>query len=367
MTVYRIKRLFTERRNGRNRKSVFCGMKTGNDLVFNVAFWLLYFLYQWLGLSALYGDLDSYFINACVALPTALIFSVAAMNVFFKHYYLHDKKLLFYVFVIASTCLLLLTRRYFNYYVIYPRYFPHALNMPLWTWGKFLVDLVGLYSVASLYALYYFIGYWHREQTRVRELVQERTLAELGSLKAQVQPHFLFNTLNNIYSTALRASPETAKLIEHLSGLLDYNLYRVAGETVLLSDEMSYLDHYLQLEKNRYGKRLTVTLNMGDNLEGIEIPPLLLLPLVENCIKHGVAKAAGYCWVKVDVSLQHKELLITIENNRELMPTDDPSTGIGLLNVRKRLALIYPLSHELKIVESPDSFKIILKIQIAAL
>jgi two-component system LytT family sensor kinase len=339
-------------------------MKIKRDLAFNAIFWLLYFLYQWLGLASLYGDYHGYFINACLALPVSLIFSLVAIHNLFRQFYQKGRKAVFWIVLILSSFLLLLLRRYFNYYIIYPRYFPFALKMPLFSAGKFLVDIVNLYAITGLYALYYAIGYWHQEKHRVQDLLQQRTLAELDLLKSQVQPHFVFNTLNNIYGTALKKSPETAALISHLSGFLNYNLYDASKDSIALSEEMDYITHYVELQKNRYGSRLDTAISVPDDLPNIQLAPLLLLPLVENCFKHGVGNAIGKGWVRIDVLTTSDQLLIRIENSFDKTIGHDSNmgTGIGLANVRKRLQLLYPEQHELEVNEGTNAYLVALKI-----
>ncbi len=341
-------------------------IKFNNDIAFNTIFWLLYFLYQWLGLASLYGNYNGYFINACMALPVALIFSILAVHVFFQGYYQKERKTAFWLGGILSSGLLLLIRRYFNYYIIYPRYFPFALNMPLFSAGKFLVDFVNLYTITGLYALYYSIRYWSQEKHRVQELLQQKTLAELGLLKSQVQPHFVFNTLNNIYGTALKASPETAALIAHLSGFLNYNLYDASKDTIPLTAEIDYIKHYIELQKNRYGTRVDAAVNLFDGITDLRLAPLLLLPLVENCFKHGVGDSVQKSWVRIDVSRKTDQFSILIENSRDEVrkQVSRDTGGIGLANVKKRLQLIYQNKHELKIIEGPNSYLVVLKIQI---
>lgn len=341
-------------------------MRSLNDTAFNAVFWLLYFLYQWLGLASLYGDYDGYFINACMALPVSLIFSMVAVHVFFRHYYQEDRKAAFFIAALLVSIMLLLARRYVNYHFIYPRYFPQALNMPLLSWRKLLVEFVNLYAITGLYALYYFIRYWNEQRQHVQELLQQNTRAELDLLKAQVQPHFVFNTLNNIYATAFKTSPETAALIAHLSGFLDYNLYDASREKVALAAEIDYIRHYIELQKNRYGSKVDVSVNIFDEIINLRIAPLLLLPLVENCFKHGVGHAVEDSWVRIDISRETEKFSVTIENSLDEVAGRMASGigGIGLSNVRKRLNLIYPRQHEIKIIEGPNSYLVVLKIQI---
>ncbi|WP_461081483.1 sensor histidine kinase [Spirosoma flavus] len=339
-------------------------MNLHRDVTFNVVFWLLYFLYQWLGLASLYGNYHDYFINACMALPVAFLFSRLAVYFLIKKRLAETSQVTDWVYLVLFSLFLLVVRRYINYYLIYPTYFPQAQHMPFLSAGKMLVEFVNLYAITGLYALYYFIQSWYEERFRVHQLMQQTTTAELNLLKAQVQPHFVFNTLNNIYSTALKSSPETASLIAHLSGFLEYNLYESAQATVPLATEISYIEHYIELQKNRYGPKLDVSINRYTPIHDLKIAPLLLLPLVENSFKHGVANSPGLSWIRIDIARRSGQFSVKIANSKDEQSAIQVSDlgGIGLSNVKKRLALIYPNAHDLTIIDEPHSYLISLTI-----
>jgi two-component system LytT family sensor kinase len=340
--------------------------KQNRLVVFNLLFWLFYFLYQWFGLAALSGEYSLYFVNACMALPLAFIISYLTVHVFIKRYYKQGEKLTFWILQITVSCALLLVRRFINYYVIYPRYAPEAQQIPLFSFGKIIVEFVNLYLIVGVYALFYFVRSWYEERQKAQSLLQEKTLAELELLKSQVQPHFIFNALNNIYSTALKTSPDTAKLVAHLSSFLNYNLYEAKQSFVTLTSEIAYLQHYIELQKNRYGSKLDASINIYDEINDLYIAPLLLLPLIENSFKHGIANSISQGWIRVDVSKQQDNFSIKIENSIEEKTQQNElmNGGIGIKNVQKRLYLIYPDAHEFKIVEGPHSYLVVLKIKI---
>jgi two-component system LytT family sensor kinase len=340
-------------------------MKLTREVVFNAVFWLLYFLYQWLGLASLYGDYHNYFINACMALPVAFLFSWLAVHILIKKRLAETSQVIYWVYLVLFSLFLLMVRRYINYYILYPTYFPQAQHMPLLSFGKMLVEIVNLYTITGLYALYYFIRSWYEERFLLHQLVQQKTTAELDLLKAQVQPHFIFNTLNNMYSTALKSSPETASLIAHLSGFLEYNLYASTQAMVPLATEIAYIDHYIELQKNRYGPKLDVSINMYTPINDLQIAPLLLLPLVENSFKHGVASSPGLSWIRIDISRLPGKFSVKIANSKdEQGPIPVSATGgIGLSNVKKRLLLIYPDAHDLTIINELHSYLISLTIK----
>lgn len=339
--------------------------KVNSGFVFNVIFWPLYFLYQWLGLAALSGEYGLYFINACMALPLALIVSLLTIHVFVKRFYQKGERIKFWVLQVSVSIVLLLIRRYINYYFVYPNLSIELHRIPLFSFGKLIVELVNLYLIVGVYALFYFVRSWYNEQQRVQGLLREKTTAELELLKSQVQPHFIFNTLNNIYSVALKSSPETARLISHLSSFLSYNLYESKQEKVLLTSEILYIKHYIELQKNRYGNKLDISLNIYDEISDLYIAPLLLLPVIENSFKHGIADSINQGWIRIDISRQKDYYSIKIENSTEEKYGQSGSgNGIGLQNVQKRLQLIYPDKYEFKTIKELHSYLAILKLKV---
>ena len=337
------------------------------EIVFNIIFWLLYFVYEWLGLAALSGKYGLYFINACMAFPLAFIISYITVHIFIKKIYQKGQRLKFWVCQVSVSIIFLLIRRHINYYVIYPLYAPEAQQVPLFSFGKLIVEFANLYAIVGVYALFYFVRSWYEEQRRVQNLIQEKTVAELELLKLQVQPHFIFNALNNIYSTALVKSPETAKQISHLSDFLNYSLHDSKQNQVSLIAEILYIKNYIELQKSRYENKLDASVNVYDEINDLYIAPLLLLPLVENCFKHGIENSIHQSWVRVDVSRHDDNFSIKVENSVEekKQPATVKNGGIGLKNVQKRLQLIYPDAHEFKIIEQPHSYLVVLKIKIA--
>jgi two-component system LytT family sensor kinase len=336
-------------------------------LLFNVVFWLLYFLYEWFGLAALSGDYRSYFINACVALPLAFVTSYFTVHILLKKYYDRWAKWKFWFFQIVISILLLIVKRCINYYFIYPKFFPYALELPFFSFGKLIVELVNLYLIVGVYSLFYFVKNWYEQRQQVRDLVQEKTAAELELLKSQVQPHFIFNTLNNMYSTALKTSPETAKLISHLSSFLNYNLYDAKQEFVPLTSELEYIKSYIELQRNRYAEKLDASINVYSDIYDVVIAPLLLLPLIENSFKHGIANSINQSWLRIDISKQSDIFLIKIENSteKEMEKQQLDNGGLGLKNVIRRLELIYPNRHEFKTLEEQHTYLVVLKIKMS--
>ena len=205
---------------------------------------------------------------------------------------------------------------------------------------------------------------WWQKQKETEQLFQEKTKAELQLLKAQVHPHFLFNTLNNIYYFTLSGSPKAPGMIDKLSGLLHYILNECNQPLIPLQKEINMVRDYMALEKIRYGE-MNMTFEIQE--EGSEklIAPLLLIPFVENSFKHGTSKMLAHPWLKPRVIIENNTLHFSVANSRPPEAEIQLKKGnIGLKNVKKRLELLYPGTHELNIVSKPESFFVYLKVQL---
>jgi LytS/YehU family sensor histidine kinase len=200
---------------------------------------------------------------------------------------------------------------------------------------------------------------WYLEQQHFLQLRQETTAAEMQLLKAQVHPHFLFNTLNNIYSFALDGSSQTGILLEKLSQTMQYMMTECQASVVPLENELKMIMDYIALEKVRYGDRLHIEIGITGSVKSKTISPLLLIPFTENSFKHGASRILGQAWIKVSVRISDDMLCFSIENSKP--PKDKPflaKGGIGLANVKKRLNLLYPKRHSLFISDMKEKFDV---------
>ncbi|HEV8273464.1 MAG TPA: histidine kinase [Chitinophagaceae bacterium] len=204
---------------------------------------------------------------------------------------------------------------------------------------------------------------WYLKQKETEQLVREKINAELQLLKAQVHPHFLFNTLNNIYSFILNDSDRAPEMIKKLSSLLHYILNDCSRQLVPLDKELSMIQDYIALEQIRYGDRLNLSLHIQGTVKDKMISPLLLIPFVENSFKHGTSRMLTHPWVRLDIHIEKDFLEFKLTNNKPEYNNESPGKkGIGLNNVKKRLQLLYPETHSLRIVESDMSYEVVMKI-----
>jgi len=206
---------------------------------------------------------------------------------------------------------------------------------------------------------------WYTKQRETQLIIREKINAELQLLKAQVHPHFLFNTLNNIYSFILNGYDKAPGMIKKLSSLLYYILHECNQQLVPLEKELSMIQDYIALEQIRYGDRLNLSMHIQGSPKNKMISPLLLVPFVENSFKHGTSRMLVHPWVKLDIYIEKDFLEFKISNNKpEQQGNNSGKKGIGLNNVKKRLELLYPATHTLNIIENEMSFDVFLRVEL---
>ncbi len=198
-------------------------------------------------------------------------------------------------------------------------------------------------------------------------LEKEKHLAEINFLKAQIHPHFLFNTLNNLYSLTIQKSDEAPKTVVKLSEMLDYMLYQCNDRQVAISKELQLIHNYIDLEKLRYGERLALTINESIESPNIQVSPLILLSLIENAFKHGVSGAIQSPFIDIDLKVDSEKLELSIKNSKPQTKQKDPTSyksGIGFSNIKRQLDLIYPERYHLAIDDKPETYHVSLSIQL---
>ncbi len=199
---------------------------------------------------------------------------------------------------------------------------------------------------------------WFSNEIMRKEAEKKQIAAELAFLKSQINPHFLFNSLNNIYALCHRSDdPEAAEAIAKLSGLMRYMLFGSATSTVKLKDEIEYLRNYLDLQKMRINKDIEVTFVINGEVENFEIAPLLLIPFVENAFKYGLSYVAN-SFVRIECTVEKSELKFCVQNTVHERGKSELSSGIGLENVKRRLTLLYPDKHNLRINDANAIFDV---------
>ncbi|WAC13983.1 sensor histidine kinase [Dyadobacter pollutisoli] len=197
---------------------------------------------------------------------------------------------------------------------------------------------------------------------------------ELSFLKSQINPHFLFNTLNAIYARTADVDEHAADLVMRLSNLMRYSLYESNRERVVMTKEVDYIESYIELEKARFSDKVAIDYQLHGNPEHYFIAPLLLISFVENAFKHGTSRSLSSSFVNISIHLEDAKLLFSVKNSvppknkslDSLKQTGQKPGGFGLVNTAKRLALLYPQKHKLDIIETDQQFEINLEMELTS-
>lgn len=224
---------------------------------------------------------------------------------------------------------------------------------------------------ASLFAIVFFglikhIYNYNKLKQAAQQLRIEKQEAELNYLKSQTNPHFLFNTLNNIYSLSRDKSDQTPESILKLSKILRFMLYESGSAFISIEKELKIINDYIALEKLRYDESLQVNFNHDVEEMNQSIPPLLLIPLVENAFKHGASETRSFPFVDIHLTIKSRSLTFVVKNSTEKTNKDaDIKENIGLSNLRRQLELLYR-DFELNVQQDETTFTAILKINLAS-
>jgi two-component system, LytTR family, sensor kinase len=309
-------------------------------VLFHITFWVVYLIvnsYLWQTFDKTYNQITVYGLTRLPVKIAAVYINLYLLNRFFfrKKYFTFS---IFFLFNLASAGLIqtYLSRPYVFNYESFTQY-----SLPV-------CSVVMLTSILSIMRRFFI------KANESRQLEIEKVKSELSFLKTQFQPHFLFNTLNNIYSLTFNNGQLAGKSILQLSALLRYMLYEAGAEVVELQKEISHLGDYIELEKIRFASRLEFSFNISGQVATKKIAPLLLMPLLENAFKHASNKLNEKIWITVDLIVKDKNLYFTVENSvfaDGKIQLQKNYSGIGLENLRRRLALLYKnhtLDHDLK-------------------
>lgn len=331
----------------------------------HVLYWLLFFLFDWLATSGRVGspDYPHQFKVATINFVAAAALAYSSIWWFGINWFNARYSRIFpgiLLFILLAGVL----RHALNTFFLYlPMLGTHIDNVPSWInyWKPRYVlgSIVYPLLQAGIVVMAYFFSLWTRQQRLMEQAKREKVEAELELLKSQVEPHFIFNTLNNIYYLAQNNHPRTGEMIYRLAQLLSFMLYDSRKSLIPVEKEIDYISDYVNLERIRYGENLDISVNVFGSLKEAMAPPLLLLPLVENAFKHGIAPV-GKGWIRVDLSRRNGALVCKVENSVPEQSLEkiqkSEASGLGLRNLENRLEALFPKQHELKTLRGKESF-----------
>ncbi len=337
-----------------------------NRLVQHLTYWIifvLFFAYAW-------GTFDANYIKTVkvelINLPVKILLVYAVI------YYLYPRFLykgeiwqfLFYFLILIGFAAFI--QRITDNLIIVDFFFPEWQKESTFSLTQIVRGAVNLGAVLALPMTVKLMEYLAKVQQNEQILAKEKLEAELIFLKNQVQPHFLFNTLNSLYSLILKKSDQSLDVILKLSYLLRYMLYETNSTQVDLRKEVDSIKSYMELEKIRYGDRIDISLNIWGDLDSNHIAPMIILPFIENSFKHSTKGLNKNAWITIELGSKANKLVLKIENSIPKVSSNQDAVvgGIGLQNVKRRLSLIYPEKHELKINRTEESYNVHLNLQL---
>ncbi|MDE5418714.1 histidine kinase [Labilibaculum sp. DW002] len=283
------------------------------------------------------------------------------------------KKQRFFLYSVSLLITISIAAFFIDFLLVYPlqsfvqgeEYFQELTFFVWFNFAFFTFIYVGVTSFLSLMRELFVL---QKISFQLKDIEREKLEAELKALKAQINPHFLFNTLNNIYSLTLDKSDKAPSLVLKLSDLMRYILYDCNDRFVLLEKELDFLNNYLDLQRIRLDDKIPVQMTVKGNANSSMIAPLLFEPLIENAFKHGAFGKMNNGFVNILFNFEDKERIeLVIENSSESdwSQEDKKDSGIGIKNVIRRLELLYPEKHNLEIAEVDNLFKVSLKIDLS--
>ncbi len=334
-------------------------------LTLHIVFWVIYFVYR----VFQYGNVVNTYENTLIVqiLELGLKIPLVYFNLYVlmpsllkKRKFFNYALALLVTLMVAGFIWLFMVRGFIELGIYHPKTAGHIMKIPYWstrTWNLGVVVLLtGVLKVAK-------DAYLNQQINQA--LAREKLENELKFLKAQVNPHFFFNTLNNLYALALVQSKQTAPMLLKLSGLMRYMLYDTADRLVPLKKEVDFMLDYISLEQLRFGNELTLTFNRPNPLPAHEVAPMLFVPLLENAFKYCQGPDNAPCYIDIALNYQQNSLLFSVVNSVGQLgnTTSQPQrSGIGLKNVQRRLELLYPKRHTLTIQHDETSFEVSLQL-----
>ncbi|GAB2767587.1 histidine kinase [Rhabdobacter roseus] len=332
--------------------------------------WVGFFTYIYAQKFVSYGVDEAYVISlmeALIYLPVHIGFSYALIYGIIPRYLLRARYVEALLTTLVAVLLAALISHFLTNWLVYAMrvYIDMPIpKVPLVT--GMMSGLRGSNTVAGFAGTIKLLKYWYQKKQENETLQREKLAAELHLLKAQLHPHFLFNTLNNLYGHIVSGSEHSGGIVLKISDLLRYMLYECGGERVTLAAEVHMLRTYVELEKLRYGPRLDVSLSVTGVESTQVIAPLILLPFVENAFKHGASQSLDQAWISISLEVAGPELRFKVINPIPAPAASTSESGIGLANVQKRLQMLYPGQYTLKTSHEEELFIASLKIRLDA-
>jgi two-component system LytT family sensor kinase len=333
-------------------------------MIYHALFWLCYYLFAALISLSVHQIYDPRFYAELLSLlPPDMLLVYINLYILIPVFLLNKKLSLYFLTVLLTMCATSMVNigLHHLYTVSGSPFFAGNSNLTIPDLATQLIN--SIYLVGLTTGLKFFKDSMEQRQ-RIREQEKQQIALELNFLKAQVHPHFFFNTLNNLYSLTLQKSDLAPEVVLKLSSLMSYMLYESGAPYVPLDKEIANLENYIALERLRFGKRLSLSFEKEGNLaDPVRIPPLILLTFVENSFKHGISQTIGEGRIDISLKTGPHDLFFQIDNS--IGEPRPPGNGLGLANAIRRLDLLYGHNYRLETSETAANYHVTLKIPLS--
>lgn len=331
--------------------------------VFHLLFWVsILVMFTGIDVSEYSNDWQRLLVSNALALPVMMLATYTTLYLILPIFLKRKAYLKFLISFFFAALAFGLLQRAMAQYVIFPMVWGESLNHGFWVFYKIAFNIINIYVVVLAAVAIKLLKIALQNEYARQLLEKEKLKAELNFLKSQIHPHFLFNTLNNLYALTLTNSTKAPEVVLKLSNLLDYMLFESNVSTVALSKEISLINNYISLEKLRYGDTLEVRFNFSIDSMERAIAPLLLLPFVEFAFRQSLVDNAAATWIQINLNIDKDILTLKVENEKksEIGKADYEA----FKNVKRRLKLLYPEKYQLHISETTTTHLIELELKI---
>ncbi len=324
----------------------------------HVLFWVLIYLFYALTYGGYAEKYKEELISNLILLPARIAFTYAFIYYLMPVFLFNKRYFTFSSLAVIHAMLFGFALWALLHLFVYCKGCMYDVEYPLFHWPKIFGLIIGNYEIPAVAGVIVMFKKWYTDQQKTRALEKDKLEAELKFLKSQIHPHFLFNTLNNLYALTLKKSDKAPDMVIRISEMLDYMLYQSNEKEVELSKEINLIQNFLELERIRYGDRLDLKFQIQGDPEDKFIAPLLLLPFLENSFKHGVSNNTGNPFIHMQIEITEDDFSMHISNSFGNQTKESYSEGIGLKNVERRLELLYKEQYILRISKNDGIFEV---------
>jgi LytS/YehU family sensor histidine kinase len=340
------------------------GLLFRNKVFFlHLTFWVLYLTYRFYDIQAYLG-----YRRALIYLSLPLVFTLVSSYI---HYFfilpelIRNKKPWPYLFKLAVLLMPVITLRILAENQFFEQLMPNENYYKTLTLARLISTVWDTLGFLIFTGMIRFTLDWFDLENKKRSLENEKLVAELNYLKAQINPHFLFNTLHNLNYLVYSKSERATDVIIRLSNIMRYMIYDANKEKVQLQKEIAYMNDYIHLESIRLNQAFEINFDVKGNTDQLEIAPLVMLTFLENAFKHGVSDQEESCWIRVKLQVDDHFIRYEVTNRKlKVISPQSLKSGFGLGNVKKRLQLSYPDKHILELSEEGDVYRVFLTLSL---